>query len=429
MLANSLSLNQKFPVIMNSIEWTFQLRFIVALALGLLIGLERESNKSKHKELILGGIRTFPIISMLGFGCAWLFQLGVTAMLPLGLLSICALASISYFSKIQTEHWGVTSEVSALLTFVIGALALLVDIWAAMTLGIINTMLLSEKAGLESFVDKLDRSEFTAVLKFLLVTLIILPVLPNQNFTQFELNPSKIWQIVILVSSIGFVGYLLSKFLGPKVGMWLSGLVGGLVSSTAVSIAYGRVAQKNPQQAQSALQATVLASSVMYLRILVLVFIINPVIVYSLWWKLLLLSIIGVGLSLIKTNAGKNVESNGKEFQQLQNPFELRPAMVFAILFVALSIITKLAKQYIGSQGLLSLSAIVGLSDVDPFILSLIQGTQIDIPLITSAIIIAAMSNTIIKGIYFGYFAPTLRLKTAERFGILAMAHIPLLFL
>jgi uncharacterized membrane protein (DUF4010 family) len=428
-LANSLSLNQKFLVFMNSIEWTFQLRFIVALALGLLIGLERESNKSKHKVLILGGIRTFPIISMLGFGCAWLFQLGVTAMLPLGLLSICALASISYFSKIQTDHWGVTSEVSALLTFVIGALALLVDIWAAMALGIINTMLLSEKAELENVVEKLDRSEFTAVLKFLLVTLIILPVLPNKDFTQFELNPSKIWQIVILVSSIGFVGYILSKFLGHKVGLWLSGLVGGLVSSTAVSIAYGRVAQNSPQQAPSALQATVVASSIMYLRILVLVFIINPVVVYSLWWKLVLLSIIGVGLSLIRTNLAKTVKSSEKDFQQLQNPFELRPAMVFAILFVALSIITKLAKQYIGSQGLLSLSAIVGLSDIDPFILSLIQGAKVDIPLISSAIIIASMSNTIMKGIYFGYFVPSLRLKTAEQFGILAFAHIPLLFL
>ncbi|MCX6170793.1 MAG: MgtC/SapB family protein [Ignavibacteriales bacterium] len=414
---------------MNSIEWTFQLRFIVALALGLLIGLERESNKSKHKVLILGGIRTFPIISMLGFGCAWLFQLGVTAMLPLGLLSICALASISYFSKIQADHWGVTSEVSALLTFVIGALALLVDIWAAMALGIINTMLLSEKAGLENVVEKLDKSEFTAVLKFLLVTLIILPVLPNKDFTQFELNPSKIWQIVILVSSIGFVGYLLSKFLGLKVGFWLSGLVGGLVSSTAVSIAYGRVAQNSPQKGPNALQATVVASSVMYLRILVLVFIINPLVVYSLWWKLVLLSIIGFGLSLIKTNFAKTVKSSEKDFQQLQNPFELKPAMVFAILFVALTIITKLAKQYIGSQGLLSLSAIVGLSDIDPFILSLIQGAQLDIPLITSAIIIASMSNTIIKGIYFGYFVPSLRLRTAERFGILALAHIPLLFL
>lgn len=414
---------------MDSIEWTFQLRFIVALALGFLIGLERESNKSKHKVLIFGGIRTFPIISMLGFGCAWLFQLGVTSMLPLGLLSICALVSISYFSKIRTDRWGVTSEISALLTFVVGALALLVDIWAAMALGIINTMLLSEKAGLENLVEKLDRSEFTAVLKFLLVTLIILPVLPNYNYTQFELNPSKIWQIVILVSSIGFVGYLLSKFLGHKVGLWLSGLVGGIVSSTAVCIAYGRVAQSHPQQGPSALQATVVASSVMYLRILTLIFVINPIIAYSLWWKLLVLGLVGFAISLIKTKMTKGIKSSDGDLEKLQNPFELRPAMLFAILFVALTVITKLVKTYIGSQGLLSLSAIVGLSDIDPFILSLVHGVQVDIPLISSAIIIAMMSNTIMKGIYFSYLVPSLRMRTIERFGILTLAHIPLLFL
>lgn len=414
---------------MNSIEWTFQLRFIVALALGLLIGLERESNKSKHKSLILGGIRTFPIISMLGFGCAWLFQLGVTLMLPLGLLSLCALVSISYFSKIQSDRWGVTSEVSALLTFVVGALALLVDIWAAMALGIINTMLLSEKAGLENIVEKLDKSEFTAVLKFLLVTLIVLPVLPDKDFTQFELNPSKVWQIVILVSSIGFVGYILSKFLGARVGLWLSGLVGGIVSSTAVAIANGRIAQKSPQQAPGALQSTLVASSVMYLRILVLILIINPLVVDALWWKMMILSLVGFGLSLFYTKLGEGANLSEPELQKLQNPFELKPALIFAILFVALSVITKLVIQYVGAQGLITLSAIVGLSDIDPFILSLVNGPLSDVNLISSAIIISMMSNTIIKGIYFGYLAPSLRMRTAERFGILTLAHIPLLFL
>ncbi|MEW6702368.1 MAG: MgtC/SapB family protein [Bacteroidota bacterium] len=413
---------------MNSIEWTFQLRFLVALALGFLIGLERESTKSKHKVLILGGIRTFPIISMLGFGCAWLYQLGVTFMLPLGLLSICSLVSIAYFSKIKTDRFGVTSEISALLTFVVGALTLLVDIWAAMALGIINTMLLSEKAGLESIVDKLNRTEFTAVLKFLLVTLIILPVLPNNNYTKFQLNPAKVWQIVILVSTIGFVGYLLSKFLGQKVGLWLSGLVGGIVSSTAVCIAYGRMAQNHPQHGPNALQATLVASGVMYLRILAIIFIINPVIVAIIWWKLLILGLIGFGLSLIKSNSAKGLKSSEKDLQQLQNPFEIRPAMVFAVMFVLLTVVTKLINEYVGYKGLLSLAAIVGLSDIDPFILSLVHTHQGNFYIISSAIIIAMMSNTIMKGIYFGYFVPVLRIKTFQRFGILTLAHLPLFF-
>ncbi len=413
---------------MNYIEWTFQLRFIVAIALGFLIGLEREGTKSKRK-LAMGGIRTFPIISMLGFGCAWLYQLGVTLMLPLGLLSISILAGISYFSKIRTDRFGATSEITALLTYVVGALALLVDIWVAMAIGIINTMLLSEKAGLENIVERLDRAEFTAVLKFLLVTLIILPVLPNKNFTEYGLNPAKIWQIVILVSSIGFVGYLLSKYLGQKVGLYLSGLIGGIVSSTAVCLSNGRLAKTNPQQSISALQSSIGASSIMYLKFLVIIFVISPTVAAAVSWKLLFLFFAGLLLSYIKQDVMPEHQSIDEEFKKFQNPFEIKPAMIFAILFVAISVITKIINAYIGSNGILTLSAIVGIANIDPFIYSIAHSTGFSIQLITSSIIIAMMSNTIIKGIYFGYFVPSLRNKTLQRFGILTLLHIPLIFL
>jgi len=140
---------------MISLEWTFQMRFVIALALGLLIGLERQGIKGKRK-LALGGIRTFPIISMLGVACAWLYQLGAVLMLPAGLISLTVLAAISYISKIRTDRYGATSEITALLTFVVGAMALLVDIWIAMAIGIINTILLSEKAGLEKTFTRVE---------------------------------------------------------------------------------------------------------------------------------------------------------------------------------------------------------------------------------------------------------------------------------
>ena len=413
---------------MISLEWTFQMRFVIALALGLLIGLERQGIKGKRK-LALGGIRTFPIISMLGFACAWLYQLGAVLMLPAGLISLTVLAAISYISKIRTDRYGATSEITALLTFVVGAMALLVDIWIAMAIGIINTILLSEKAGLENIVEKLDRSELTAVLKFLLVTLIILPVLPNKDFTEFELNPAKIWQIVILVSTIGFIGYLLSKFIGPKVGLWLSGLLGGIVSSTAVCIANGRLAKNNPLQAAPALQSSLVACSVMYLRILLLIFIINSSIAVTIWWKFGVMFLIGFTLSVINKKTVDDQTHANLEFQKLQNPFEILPSLMFAFLFVLVSIATKLIKMYAGIQGLLSLASIVGLSDIDPFILSIVHSTNFDVSLIAKAILISMMSNTIVKGIYFGYYTPLLRKRVFIRFGILALSHIPLLFL
>jgi hypothetical protein len=212
---------------LGTIEWTIQLRFIVALSLGFLVGLERESIKVDRK-LIFGGVRTHPIISMFGFGCAWLYQIGVTFMLPAGLLAIATLTGIAYVAKIRSDRFGTTSEISALLTFIIGALAMLVDVWIAMAMGIVNTMLLSEKAMLESYVERLSKVEFLATVKFLLVTLIILPVLPNQEFTPFHINPTKVWQIVIIVSTLGFVGYMLEKKFGAKVGLWLSGILGGI---------------------------------------------------------------------------------------------------------------------------------------------------------------------------------------------------------
>lgn len=408
---------------MNAIEWTFQLRFVVALALGFLVGLERESTKIEQQKLVFGGVRTHPIISMYGFGCAWLFQIGVTFMLPIGLLSMTVLTAIAYIAKIRAERYGSTSEVSALLTFIVGALALLVDIWIAMALGIVNTMLLSEKARLETFVERLDKTDFLAVLKFLLVTLIVLPVLPDQEFTQFHLNPASIWKLVILVSTIGFVGYALSKRFGSKVGLWLSGLLGGIVSSTAVTIAAGRLAQRHPGQTVYARQASILAGSVMYLRILAIVAVVSPAFVSLVWWKFVLLALVGAVLSF--RLPGRASENDTKEVPGLQNPFEISPAIVFAVLFVLLSIATELVKAYAGSAGVLTLAAVVGVSDIDPFILSLLQGPGMN--LIVPAILVAMMSNTLVKGIYFATLVPERRKETLVRYGIWALLHLPLI--
>jgi len=409
------------------IEWTFQLRFLVALALGFLIGLERESTKVEHNRLPVGGIRTLPLISMYGFGCAWLYQIGAVAMFPVGLASIIALTTVGYFAKTKEGRFGATSEVSVLITFLIGAMSLLVDVWIAMAIGVIATMLLSEKAKLETYVESLDRVGFLATLRFLLVTVIILPVLPNQEYTQFKLNPTRIWEIVIMVSTIGFVGYLLSKKFGHSMGLWLSGLLGGIVSSTAVSISAGRIARKSPERSSSALQASTLGSSVMYIRILILLWAVNPTIVNYLWWKLLILAAVGIVLSL--RLPGGNRGSNGSEVPDLHNPFEIMPAVWFAALFVILSVITSIVKQSAGDTGVFALSAVVGVTDIDPFILSLAQRSTDGLRIAASAIIIAMLSNTIAKGVYFSVLAPAVRKGTVARYGIWALAHIPLVLI
>lgn len=225
---------------MSTFQWTPPLRFVVALVLGFLIGLEREKTSIDRNRFVFSGVRTFSVISLLGYGCAWLFQLQVTLALPVGLVAVTGFAVAEYLEKSKDARAGWTSEAALLLSFVVGALALLADVWVSMALGIISTMLLSEKAEIEKQVEALNKTEFLAVLEFLLVTFIILPVLPDEAYTQFNLRPRSIWQIVVIVSSIGFVGYWLSKRFGSRVGLWLSGLLGGIVSSTAVTIALGR---------------------------------------------------------------------------------------------------------------------------------------------------------------------------------------------
>jgi uncharacterized membrane protein (DUF4010 family) len=413
---------------MNAFEWTFELRFTVALALGFLVGLERESTGVERKSTVFAGVRTYSLISLYGFACGWLYHINVVLALPVGMISIASLVLLSYYAKLRGGRLGWTSEVAALLTFLVGALALLTDVWVAMALAIVTTLLLSEKSEVESYVERLNKSEFLAVVKFILVTAIILPVLPNAEYTQFKLNPTAIWKIVILVSSLGFVGYMLMKKFGGSRGMWLSGLLGGIVSSTAVSVSAGRIARRTPEHSGGALQAALLASSVMHLRILALIWFLNPTYVPYLWWKLGALAGIGMVMApriLTRDSTAKEIA----EVETLQNPFEIKPAMFFAVFFVVISVVTMIIRNSFGNAGVLVLSGIVGVTDINPFILSLINNPGIE-RLFISAIVIATMSNTIAAGAYFGgqLQNKSIRNETFLRYGIWALLHIPFVF-
>ena len=412
---------------MTMFEWTTELRFVVAVALGFLVGLERESAKVGHHGHIVGGVRTFPIISMYGFACAWLYQAGATIVLPVGLLSIGLLTVVSYYAKMNEGFFGATSEISALLTFAVGALALLADVWVAMSLGIINTILLSEKAELETYVERLSRVEFLAVLKFLVVTVIILPVLPNREMTAYKLNPTRIWETVILVSSVGFVGYILARRFGSKVGLGLSGILGGIVSSTAAVIALGRIARQDERQTPGALRASLLAGSVMYIRILILISVISSSMAAALWWKAVLLAAAGIVLAMISRKSAPEPEK--ATMPPLQNPFDLKPALLFGGLFILLSILSTIVMRQLGDAGVLALSALVGVTDIDPFILSLAHNPAGGLHLAVSAVVLAMMSNTVMKGIYFAVLAKQSRRSTLVRYGIWAVLHLPLIFI
>ena len=207
----------------------------------------------------------------------------------------------------------------------------------------------------------------------------------------------------------------------------MSGIFGGMVSSTAVTIAVGRIAGTSPERSSSALQASILAGSMSYFRVLILVWVVNAGFVPLLWWKLTLLALIGLALSVKVTNVQRT--NNDGEVPGLQNPFEIRPAVGFALLFVLLTVITMFVRRSLGDSGILALSAIVGVTDITPFILSIVHGTDATLKVLTMAVILATMSNTIAKGVYFVVLSRSIRSETVWRYGVWALLHIPLLFI
>lgn len=404
---------------MGALAWPLELRFALALGLGLLLGLERERAVVAHRKSG-AGVRTHALVSLLGFACGWggaAFPLLYLA----GFLSLTGVVIASYVAKTREGGQGWTSEVAVLLTFVTGLLCVQAPVWLPMALGIVATFLLSEKALFEGYAGNLDEKEFLGILKFLLLALIVLPALPNQGYTRFDINPARIWKIVVLVSSVGFGGYFLTKRFGGKVGMWLSGILGGIVSSTAVAVAAGRMARQDPDRGGAALQASLLASSVMYLRILALVWVISPAFGELLSWRLALLSCIGLGLAFTV----RSVPGTASDVQAGSNPFEVKPALFFGFFFVILTVVTRAVKESFGQAGLVALSLVVGTVDIDPFILSLHRGSGPVEAILGTACLFSMMSNTVAKGIYFGTLSGGMRKPSFVRYGIWAVLHVP----
>lgn len=406
-----------------SLIWTTELRFALALALGFLVGLERERSRSLG-NLHAAGVRTHCLVSLFGFGLAVLARQGWTAPLPVGLAAVAGLSMLSFLHRVREGRGSWTSEAAVLLTFLSGVLCLAVDVWIPMALAVVGTFLLGEKAEIERRVPLLETDEFLGVLKFLLVTVIVLPVLPDRGFTRFGLNPASIWKIVAMVSTVGFAGYFLVKKLGGRAGLWVSGLVGGVVSSTAVAVATGRMARADPAKGGAALQAAILGSSVMYLRILALVWIVSPTYGRELSWRLPLLALAGVALAATTPARA----SRDGAVSNLSNPFEVAPALVFAGFFALFTVATGVVREWLGNAGMVVLALVVGTVDIDPFILSVSRSATIE-PVLVTAILLAMLSNTLAKGFYFGSQAASARRQAFLRYGLWALVHLPLALL
>lgn len=371
--------------------------FIIALALGALIGLEREYARYRKRGHEYAGIRTFPLIALFGALSAYLGATISPYLLIAGIIIIGALIVVAYFSvsaNIQSAA-GSTTEIAGFLTFFIGILCYYREFWLAVSLTVIIAMILYLKSILHHFAQKISKEEMSDTLKFTLIAFVILPLLPDKGYGPYGLfNPHNFWLMVVFVSGISFVGYILLKWLGEK-GIALTGITGGLVSSTATTTSFAQRSKKEFGIYKALVLGVILANTVMLIRILVEVFVVNN----KLLWKMLMpfsaLIIVSAIVSYILWKRSKYIKGN----IHLGSPFTFAPALKFAALFAVILAAVELAKIYLGPEGVYLASFLAGLADVDAITISLstLAKTTLAESIAQKGIIIAALTNIGVK--------------------------------
>jgi len=295
---------------------------------------------------------------------------------------------------------GITTEMAAIGTCALGMLCR-EHPQVAGVLALLLTVLLAAKRFTHATVRKTRRVELTATLKFLVIVVIALPLLPDRTIDPYgAFNPYKTLFLVVLISGISFVGYFLTRWLGPRRGLGLTGILGGLTSSTAVTAAMAQRTRPAPELAGPATVATLAANATMYLRLLVVVLVLDRALALRLAWPLAVMAAVAVGLAVVFWVRSRSVEKSEPRPVALQNPFSLGPAIKFAAFFVAILFVAKLAQQAWGDQGLYFAALLSGLADVDAITLSLVDQTRdrlLSLDVAALGITLAVVANTLVK--------------------------------
>ena len=376
-------------------------KIVLVLFLSFLIGLEREEHKTAAGSYSFGGVRTFPLIGLIGYSIA---LLAGSQLLPVtvGFLVVGGFLLLSYWHKLsRVEAAGVTSEMSGLATYLVGALVYYDHFWIATALSVASLLLLELKVALEALANRTAPQEILTFAKFLLLTAVILPALPNEEFGRFHVNPFKTWLVVVAVSTISYGSYVLQKVTRDRGGVVLTALLGGAYSSTVTTVAMSRRAAREHRPHLFA-GGILIASGVMYLRLVVLLILFNRQLGAMLAPAFLVLAPIAIVVGWLWS---RRPDADTSEFKQQYapgNPLELIAAFLFALFFLGMLVATQLAVTYLGRAGVNILAAIMGVTDVDPFIMGMTQaaGKLTPLPVAATAVLIAAASNNLIKGIY-----------------------------
>ena len=391
-------------------------QFGFTLLIGALIGLEREFYQQKEDSPDFAGIRTFSLIALLGAVTTYLIDDFGVILMALALGALILMITVSYFSATNRKkgETGITTEIAALLTFLFGVLVMSDHALVAISLAVVTALLLAFKGPLHGFIRNMSSEDIHTTLKFALVAAVILPLLPNRTIDPWGLfNPFQIWLMVVLVSGIGFSGYVMMKLLGASRGINLTGLFGGLASSTATTISFSSASREYPQMSGHYARAVVLASTVMFPRIFILILVAHPPLALKVLIPLLLMLVTGlITIFVVQRNNTEKEETVHPEFK-ITNPLKLSTAIKFGLFFAVILVVVEYAQRYLGTSGVYLTSLVAGLTDVDAISLSLSRlanRSQIAIDVAGSAVIIAALVNTITKGV-IAYVSGTKELR------------------
>jgi uncharacterized membrane protein (DUF4010 family) len=354
----------------------------------------------------------------------------VGLLLPMGALIVVA----HFVGAWKRGGVGLTTEIATLLTFATGAFCYWNYLPLAAAVGVATTVLLSVKPELHAFADRITREDIYATLKFAVITVIVLPILPDRGYGPPPLdvlNPREIWLMVVLISGISFLGYVLIKLVGPRHGISLTGLLGGIISSTPVTLSFSERSQEKAELASPFALAITVAWAMSYLRVLAEVAALNPRLLTLLWPPLVAATSVGLAYSAYLYVRQPTRQEGEVPFK---NPFELGTAIKFGLLYAVVLVISKAAQVYTGDLGIYLSSFIAGLPDVDAVTLSMAQLARPEggLSAVTGAraIVLGAMANTLAKGaIVVGTGSPELRRRILPPVVLMLTAGVGVAFL
>ncbi|WLQ13694.1 MgtC/SapB family protein [Hahella aquimaris] len=407
----------------------------VALLLGLTIGIQRGwVNRNEEAGHRVAGVRTFALIALLGGLATWLGEQMGEWVLAAGIIALALILIAAYVtSQKQRLDMSITSLIASMLTFFYGALCVMGEFSVAATMTVVTAIMLDLKPELHGFLKKIRDEELDAGLKLLVMTVVMLPVLPNEGFGPWNaINPYEVWWMIVLISAISFVGYFAVKIGGPSKGILITSLFAGLSSSTALTLHLSRVAKDNQEHAPLLASGVLIACGTMFPRLLLVIYIVHPPLAYVLAppFALMALCVYAAAFYFWRSHSGIKIEQPNLK----QNPLEISSALFFGFLLLFIMLLSNALHEWLGASGVYALSAISGLSDVDAISLSLArlakEPEKVALLVAAWGIFIAVCSNNLVKaGLAWTIGNRPLGIKVAAALAASGIAGLAILLL